>query len=60
MYSSKNLTTAREEIHQYDDQFNMLVETRNEYMKLLSVDLHEGEENWFEAEMKLCLLGSTK
>ena len=49
MYSSKNLTTVREEMHQYDDQFKMLVETHNEYVKLLSEDLHEGEENWFEA-----------
>ena len=29
--------------------FKMLVETHNEYVKLLSEDLHEGEENWFEA-----------
>ena len=35
MYSSKNLTTVREEMHQYDDQFKMLVETHNEYVKLL-------------------------
>ena len=49
MYSSKNVTTVREEMHQYDDQFKMLVETHNEYVKLLSEDLHEGEENWFEA-----------
>ena len=49
MYSSKNLTTVREEMHQYDDQFKMLVETHNEYMKLLTEDLHEGQENWFEA-----------
>ena len=49
MYSSKNLTSVREEIHQYDDQFKMLVETHNEYVNLLSEDLHEGEENWFEA-----------
>ena len=49
MYSSKNLTTVREEMHQYDDQFKMLVKTHNEYVKLLSEDLHEGEENWFEA-----------
>ena len=48
-YSSKNLTTVREEMHQYDDQFKMLVETHNEYVKLLSEDLHEGEENWFGA-----------
>ena len=27
----------------------MLVETLKEYMKLLTEDLHEGEENWFEA-----------
>ena len=49
MYSSKNVTIVREEMHQYDDQFKMLVETHNEYVKLLSEDLHEGEENWFEA-----------
>ena len=49
MYSSKNLTSVREEIHQYDGQFKMLVETHNEYVNLLSEDLHEGEENWFEA-----------
>ena len=39
----------REEMHQYDDQFKMLVEAHNEYVKLLSEDLHEGEENWFVA-----------
>ena len=49
MYSLKNLTTAREEMHQYDDQFKMIVETHNEYVKLLSEHLHEGEENCFEA-----------
>ena len=35
MYSSKDLTTVREEMHQHDDQFKMLVETHNEYVKLL-------------------------
>ena len=30
-------------MHQYDDQFKMLVEAHNEYVKLLSEDLHEGE-----------------
>ena len=55
MYSSKNLTTVREEMHQYDDQFKMLVKTHNEYVKLLSEDLHEGEENWFEAIDESCV-----
>ena len=41
-------------MHQYDDQFKMLVETHNEYVKLLSEDLHEGEENWFEAIDESC------
>ena len=36
-------------MHQYEDQFKMLVEAHNEYVKLLSEDLHEGEENWFVA-----------
>ena len=49
MYSLKNLTTVREEMHQYDDQFKMIVETHNEYVKLLSEHLDEGEENCFEA-----------
>ena len=44
MYSSKNLTTVREEMHQYDDQFKMLVKTHNEHVKLLLEDLHEDEE----------------
>ena len=42
-------------MHQYDDQFKMLVETHNEYVKLLSEDLHEGEENWFEAIDESCV-----
>ena len=49
MYSLKNLTTVREEMHQYDDQFKMIVETHNEYVKLLSEHLDESEENCFEA-----------
>ena len=40
-------------MHQYDDQFNMIVETHNEYVKLLSEHLDEGEENCFEAVDKV-------
>ena len=42
-------------MHQYDDQFKMLVKTHNEYVKLLSEDLYEGEENWFEAIDESCV-----
>ena len=31
-------------MHQYDDQFKMLVKTHNERVKLLLEDLHEDEE----------------
>ena len=33
MYSSKILTTVREEIHQYDDQFKMLVGTHRRFTR---------------------------
>ena len=48
MYSSSNLETVKEETQQLNDQFNMLIETHGEYLKLLSPEAVENEEDWFD------------
>ena len=48
MYSSSNIITVKEEIQQLSDQFNMLIETHNEYLKLLPPEALEHEEDWFD------------
>ena len=48
MYSSSNIITVKEETQQLSDQFNMLMETHNEYLKLLPPEALEHEEDWFD------------
>ena len=36
-------------MQQYDTKFKMLMEIHKEYVKLLSEDVNEEEESWFEA-----------
>ena len=45
MYSSSNLETVKEETQLLNDQFNMLIETQGEYLKLLSLEAVENEED---------------
>ena len=49
VYSSKSLGTVEEGMQQYHHQFKMLMENYKEYVKLLSEDINESEQIWFEA-----------
>lgn len=49
VYSSKSLGTMEEGMQQYHHQFKMLMENYKEYVKLLSEDINESEQIWFEA-----------
>ena len=50
MYSSSNVIKVKEETQQlsFNIQFNMLIETHNEYLKLLPPEALEHEEDWFD------------
>lgn len=49
VYSSKSLGTVEEGMQQYHHQFKMLMENYKEYVKLLSEDINESEQIWFQA-----------
>ena len=48
IYSSSNIITVKEETQQLSDQFNMLMETHNAYLKLLPPEALVHEEDWFD------------
>ena len=48
MYSSRNITTVKEETDQFNDQFKELVSLHKEYVGLLPQEVVDEEDGWFE------------
>ena len=48
MYSSSNVTTVKEATDQFNDQFKEWVSLYKEYVGLLSRELVNEEDDWFE------------
>ena len=48
IYSSSNITTVKEEIDQFNDQFKELASLYKKYIGLLPQEVVDEEDHWFE------------
>ena len=48
LYSLRNFEAVREQMIQIDDKLKMLIEVHKEYNSLLSLEMQEQDEEWFD------------